>query len=163
MDLEPTERARVESGTFVRGSGQRASWRLVPSVTQQIKEAREAEAKAAEREKDGDGDQEDQADKDAGEAGQEMVFEESEAAGLREEGQSLRNVKLVAQDVEDEGGMGEESVTMTFTIGSRGNQEVAGNGDMKLTIVSSEGQTLAEQVKLSSTENQPENHTHNHT
>ena len=163
MDLEPTERARVESGTFVRGSGQRASWRLVPSVTQQIKEAMEAEAKATDREREIEDQKEQMGNKDTEEAGGEMVFEESEAAGVGEEGKALRSVKLIAQDIDDDEGMGEESVTMTFTIGSRGNHEATGNGDMKLNIISSDGQTIAEQVKLSNTENQADNHTHNHT
>lgn len=120
--MEPTERARVSSGTFVRGSSQRASWRLVPSFTQQVKEqAREAAngSEGAETEEGapanlGSNDESKQIE------GEQISFKSDEN---EESSTSDRNVTLVSQDIDDEDASLEEPVTMTFTIGSRGNQE----------------------------------------
>lgn len=155
MDLEPTERARVESGTFVRGSGQRASWRLVPTVTQQITEAIAAEAKTEAG--DGEDKQTRQTDSPEGEeATNQLSFqsEDGEERVVNSAPKTLPNVTLIAQDVDEDDSVQEESVTMTFVIGSRGNQEAASNGDVNpsvLNIVSSDGQKIAKGVELSST------------
>ena len=56
------------------------------------------------------------------------------------------NVTLVAQDVEDDEGTPEESVTMTFTIGSRGTQETGHSYDLeptKVTNITAEEQQQA--------------------
>ncbi len=45
---EPSARARVDSGTFVRNSGSRSSWRMIPTVTQKAREAAQAKEQAKE-------------------------------------------------------------------------------------------------------------------
>ena len=150
VDLEPTMRARVESGTFVRGSSQRSSWRLVPSVTQQVKEAMAAEAKEkTESDVEGGKSQEGSAQVEQATELEELTFLGDDSEELVKD-KPLRDVTLVAQDVEDEESTLEESVTMTFTIGSRGNQPMASNGDIKLNIVTSDGQQAGHGVELTS-------------
>ena len=151
VDLEPTPRARVESGTFVRGSGQRSSWRLLPSVTQQVKEAMAAEqAKAEASERESDQHQVEETEQETGEISfqsEEDTTAEPQDSGSGEGQKPLRNVVLVAQDVEEEeGSTTSESVTMTFTIGSRGNQDTS-NGDLvtSTTGVEGRGQSTLEQ------------------
>lgn len=129
--MEPTERARVSSGTFVRGSSQRASWRLVPSFTQQIKEARETANASEEAET---GKEAAPANEDSNE--QVEGAQESEQISFKsdenqESTASDRNVTLVAHDFEDEDATLEEPVTMTFTIGSRGNQEAPSSNTLE--------------------------------
>ena len=128
--MEPTERARVSSGTFVRGSSQRASWRLVPSYTQLVKEAREAAngSEGAETEEAAPANQgsNNESQQIEGAQGSEQIsfkLDENEESST-----SDRNVTLVAQDIDDEDASLEEPVTMTFTIGSRGNQEAPSSG-----------------------------------
>lgn len=137
VDLEPTLRARVESGTFVRGSGQRSSWRLLPSVTQQVKEAMAAEKSESEVQSSSkeDGDKRQPEEAQTEQETEEMSFLSEDLIGAPESGvegqKALKSVVLVAHDIEDEEGAVSESVTMTFTIGSRGNQQPsAGNGDL---------------------------------
>ena len=145
MDLEPTPRARVESGTFVRGSGQRLSWRLVPSVTQQVREAIAAEAAKADVSEGGESSSHHRHQAEVMEEGTGEISFQSEEDATAEDSESgegqkpARNVVLVAQDEEEEEGPAtSEPVTMTFTIGSRGNQDTA-NGDLVTSSAVAEG------------------------
>lgn len=146
IDLEPTERARVSSGTFVRGSSQRLSWRLVPSFTQQVKEAREASEAEKEEAPANQGSDDDSKQVEGAqiEQGSEQIsFKSDENPKLTV---SDRTVTLVAQDIYDEDHTTlEEPVTMTFTIGSRGNQEAASSSTPeKSTLTNDEPQLQGE-------------------
>ena len=140
--MEPTERARVSSGTFVRGSSQRASWRLVPSFTQQVKEAAEGAetGKEAVPANQGSNDESKQVDGAQTEQGTEQISFKSDEN--QESTTSDRNVTLVAQDIFDEEASLEEPVTMTFTIGSRGNQEAPSGTDQGKSSPSNDEQRL---------------------
>ena len=146
--MEPTERARVSSGTFVRGSSQRASWRLVPSFTQQVKEAREADnasggaetGKEAAPANQGSNDEGKQVEGAQTEQGTEQISFKSD--DNQESTTSDHNVTLVAQDIDDEEASLEEPVTMTFTIGSRGNQEAASGTTQEKSTPANDEQRL---------------------
>lgn len=141
VDLEPTERARVESGTFVRGSAKRASWRLVPSVTEHMKEAIAAETQAKEGSSSVDNDKTSQTELATGK----MSFIADDREELtKDDKKPSWDVTLIAHDLEEDTNL-EESVTMTFAIGSRGNVGAASNGDIKL---SNDGQQVAQCVEL---------------
>ena len=148
IDLEPTERARVSSGTFVRGSSQRASWRLLPSFTQQIKEATEATnaSETAETEKEaapanqGSNDDSKQVEGAQTEQGTEQISFKSDEN--HKSTANDRNVTLVAQDIYDDDTSLGEPVTMTFTIGSRGNQEAASGSTQEKSTLTNDKQRL---------------------
>ena len=98
----------MDSGTFMRGSGSRSSWRMIPTVSQQGREAANAKEKAEKEEKRksailtsssnlGDG---------------AIVFSDEI---IDEEVPKEKSIVLFPK--EEEGGVAEdESVTMTFTI-----------------------------------------------
>jgi hypothetical protein len=141
----------VSSGTFVRGSSQRASWRLVPSFTQQIKEAREATSasEGAETDKEvapanqGSNDESKQVE---GAHGSEQISFKSDEN--EESSTSDLNVTLVAQDIDDEDASLEEPVTMTFTIGSRGNQEAPSSSTQEKSTPIGDEQRLQQQPQI---------------
>ena len=126
----------------MRGSAKRASWRLVPSVTQQVKEAMATEAQVAE-ESGGEGNKEIPETELTTEEMSFITYDRQEPT--KDDKRPSRDVVLIAQDLEEDDANLEESVTMTFAIGSRGNQVVASNGDI---IVGSEGQQVGQGVEL---------------
>ena len=138
----------MESGTFVRGSSQRSSWRLVPSVTQQVKEARAAanasEAAGTEEEaapaNQGNADNNERMEVTQTEQGTEQISfksDENQKSAI-----SDRTVTLVAQDIDDDEVILEEPVTMTFTIGSRGNREAANSSTQEVPNLDNEEHQL---------------------
>ena len=125
----------MSSGTFVRETSKRASWRLVPSFTEQIKEAREAAnaskvAGTEEAPPTNQGNEDQVLETGQTEQDTEQISFKSDDNHMHTESTtSDRNVTLVEEDVDDDDSTVGESVTMTFTIGSRGNQEAANTDD----------------------------------
>ena len=146
VDLEPTERARVGSGTFVRGSAKRASWRLVPTaVTQQVNEAIKSTEEAQVTEEPGGVGNNETVQTELLTTEEMSFVSDDRQETTKDEKKPSRDVTLVAQELEeDDTNLEESSVTMTFAIGSRGNQAVASNGDI---IVSNDGQQAAQSVE----------------
>ena len=148
IDLEPTERARVSSGTFVRGSSQRASWRLVPSFAQQLKEASEAAEAGKEAAPANQGSNDESKQVEGAQTEQESEQISFKSDEIQESTTSDRNVTLVAQDIDDEELSLEEPVTMTFTIGSRGNQEAASSSTQEKSTLTDDEQRLEGQGEV---------------
>lgn len=128
----------------MRGSAKRASWRLVPSMTQQVKEAMAAEAQVTEG-SSGVGNNETPQTELTTELKEMSFITDDRQEPTEDDKKPSRDVILIAQDLEEDDANLEESITMTFAIGSRGSQAVASNGDI---IVGGDGQQVAQGVEL---------------